>query len=111
MGKRLENVHRIAVAWTAPVNLDLHVFEYASGFDGEGHVWEQRPRAFSDVRRSGGAKRPPSAGGGGGGGVGGAKDKAALAAANNVSIIHKLFLQTSFLCIFLLLLKYWDFFR
>ena len=66
-------------------------------------------RKSADVRRSGGAKRPPSAGGGGG--VGGAKDKAALAAANNVSIIHKLFLQMSFLCIFLLLLKYWDFFR
>ena len=61
-------------------------------------------RKSADVRRSGGAKRPPSAGGGGGG-VGGAKDKAALAAANNVSIIHKLFLQMSFLCIFLLLLK------
>lgn len=50
----LENVQRIAVAWTAPVNLDLHAFEYASGFGGDGHVWEQHPRAFRDVRRAGG---------------------------------------------------------
>lgn len=52
--RAVEQTHRIAIAWTAPVNLDLHAFEYSAGFGAEGHVWEQNPREFRDVRRPGG---------------------------------------------------------
>ncbi|MGB0506645.1 MAG: hypothetical protein ACPGGK_10660 [Pikeienuella sp.] len=45
---------RIAVGWTTPVDLDLHVFEYSAGFGDAGHIWQQNPRRFRDVRRSGG---------------------------------------------------------
>ncbi|MGB0411785.1 MAG: hypothetical protein ACPGFA_09375 [Pikeienuella sp.] len=45
---------RVAVSWTTPVDLDLHVFEYAAGFGADGHVWQENPRAFRDVRRAGG---------------------------------------------------------
>ena len=36
------------------MNLDLHAFEYSAGFGADGHVWEQNPRGFCDVRRLGG---------------------------------------------------------
>lgn len=45
---------RVAVTWTTPVDLDLHVFEYAAGFGADGHVWQENPRAFREVRRAGG---------------------------------------------------------
>lgn len=52
--RSVEQTHRIAIAWTAPVNLDLHAFEYSAGFGADGHVWEQNPREFRDVRKPGG---------------------------------------------------------
>mgnify|MGYP000194544972 CR=1 FL=1 len=45
---------RVAVMWRTPVDLDLHVFEYAAGFGADGHVWQENPRAFREVRRAGG---------------------------------------------------------
>jgi hypothetical protein len=45
---------RVAVTWSTPVDLDLHVFEYAARFGADGHVWQQNPRAFREVRRAGG---------------------------------------------------------
>ena len=58
---------RIAVAWTAPVNLDLHAFEYAAQFGADGHVWQEHPSGFRRVRRSGGGylKNYPAAAAGG----------------------------------------------
>jgi hypothetical protein len=35
----LDKVSKVAVIWRAPVNLDLHVFEYAARFGQAGHVW------------------------------------------------------------------------
>lgn len=35
----LDRVTKIAVFWQAPVNLDLHVFEYAAKSGQKGHVW------------------------------------------------------------------------
>ncbi len=52
--RAVEQTHRVAIAWKAPVNLDLHAFEYSAGFGADGHVWEQNPRGFRDVRRPGG---------------------------------------------------------
>ncbi|MEO1611219.1 MAG: hypothetical protein AAFU55_02515, partial [Pseudomonadota bacterium] len=52
--RELELTLRVAVAWTDPVDLDLHAFEYAAPFGADGHVWEERPSGFRRVRRSGG---------------------------------------------------------
>lgn len=52
--RELAITRRIAVAWTDDVDIDLHAFEYAADFGGEGHVWQQQPRGFRLVRRSGG---------------------------------------------------------
>ncbi|MEM7544959.1 MAG: hypothetical protein AAF367_05430 [Pseudomonadota bacterium] len=52
--REVELTLRVAVAWTAPVDLDLHAFEYAAGFGADGHVWQERPRGFRLVRRGGG---------------------------------------------------------
>ena len=52
--RSVEQTRRVAIAWTAPVNLDLHAFEYSAGFGADGHVWEQNPRDFRVVRRPGG---------------------------------------------------------
>lgn len=52
--RELELTLRVAVAWTDPVDLDLHAFEYAAPFGADGHVWEDQPSGFRRVRRSGG---------------------------------------------------------
>lgn len=52
--REVELTLRVAVAWTAPVDLDLHAFEYAAGFGADGHVWQESPRGFRLVRRGGG---------------------------------------------------------
>ncbi|MCH8953294.1 MAG: hypothetical protein IID49_14405, partial [Proteobacteria bacterium] len=49
-----ERMARVAVAWEAPVALDLHAFEFGALARSEGHVRPDRPRSFSDVRRRGG---------------------------------------------------------
>lgn len=41
--KDLDRVTKIALVWQAPVNLDLHIFEYASKPDQKGHVWAKAP--------------------------------------------------------------------
>lgn len=38
-----DRVTKIAVFWQAPVNLDLHVFEYAAKPGQKGHVWAKAP--------------------------------------------------------------------
>jgi len=35
----LDQVTKIAVLWDAPVNIDLHAFEYAAAANDPGHVW------------------------------------------------------------------------
>lgn len=52
--RELAKTQRIAVAWTDLVDLNLHAFEYAADFGEEGHVWQDRPRGFRLVRRTGG---------------------------------------------------------
>lgn len=52
--RELELTLRVAVSWSDPVDLDLHAFEYAAPFGGDGHVWEDSPSGFRRVRRSGG---------------------------------------------------------
>lgn len=39
----LDRVTKVAVVWQAPVNLDLHAFEYAALPGGKGHVWAGSP--------------------------------------------------------------------
>ena len=43
VANELERLAKIAVIWRAPVNLDLHAFEYASALGQPGHVWERKP--------------------------------------------------------------------
>lgn len=52
--REVELTLRVAVSWTAPIDLNLHAFEYASGYGGDGHVWQERPRGFRLVRQAGG---------------------------------------------------------
>lgn len=46
----LGDVTKVAVLWQAPVNIDLHAFEYAAAFDDPGHVWAQSPRDAAGSR-------------------------------------------------------------
>lgn len=48
--KDLDRVSKVAVVWRAPVNLDLHAFEYASGFAQKGHVWAKATSALETAR-------------------------------------------------------------
>lgn len=45
---------RVAMAWEAPVRLDLHAFEFGAPPGSAGHVRPDRPRSFEDVRSRGG---------------------------------------------------------
>lgn len=46
----LDAVSKIAVIWRAPVNLDLHVFEYAARYDDAGHLWSKAPSSMEAAR-------------------------------------------------------------
>ena len=46
----LDRVTKIAVVWSAPVNLDLHAFEYAALPGTPGHVWQGAPSSMSDAK-------------------------------------------------------------
>ncbi len=39
----IDRVSKVAVIWGKPVNLDLHVFEYAAAAGTAGHVWSKSP--------------------------------------------------------------------
>jgi hypothetical protein len=45
----LDRVTKIAVSWKAPVNLDLHAFEYAAAPPEPGHVWAGSPSSRWEV--------------------------------------------------------------
>lgn len=42
----LDKVSKVAIVWSAPVNLDLHAFEYAALNGEAGHVWAQAPSSM-----------------------------------------------------------------
>ena len=44
-------VSKVALIWKAPINLDLHAFEYLARPDGRGHVWS-RARSSAESARS-----------------------------------------------------------
>ena len=50
----MRNLTRVALAWDAPVVLDLHAFEFGADAGGEGHVHPGNRRSFDDIRRRGG---------------------------------------------------------
>ncbi|MES1179927.1 MAG: hypothetical protein ABUL43_01895, partial [Hyphomicrobium sp.] len=45
----LDQVTKVAVVWNAPVNLDLHAFEYAAAAGEPGDVWSGAPRDASSA--------------------------------------------------------------
>ena len=46
----LDKVSKFAVVWRSPVNLDLHVFEYAARYDQTGHVWARQASNLAGAR-------------------------------------------------------------
>ena len=46
----LDKVSKVAVIWRAPVNLDLHVFEYAAAAGQPGHLWDRAPGSPAAAR-------------------------------------------------------------
>ena len=47
----LEKISKVAIVWRAPVNLDLHVLEYAARKGGPGHIWADAPSTQKAARR------------------------------------------------------------
>ncbi len=56
----LDIVTKIAVIWSAPVNLDLHAFEYSALPESPDHVWAGAPRTEAEARTL--TYAPPSRG-------------------------------------------------
>lgn len=48
----LEKVSKIAIVWTAPVNLDLHAFAYGAADRDPGHVWADAPSSLETARQA-----------------------------------------------------------
>jgi hypothetical protein len=46
----LDRVTKLAVIWTAPVNLDLHAFEYSALPQSPDHIWSGAPLTENDAR-------------------------------------------------------------
>lgn len=46
----LDVVTKVAVIWVAPVNLDLHAFEYSAVPESPDHVWAEKPRSERAAR-------------------------------------------------------------
>ena len=46
----LDKLEKIALIWRAPVDLDLHAFEYGATFGQPGHVWAQAPLSAQAAR-------------------------------------------------------------
>lgn len=49
--KDLDRVSKVAVLWKAPVDLDLHAFEYAARGDEHGHVFAARPSSLEAAEK------------------------------------------------------------
>lgn len=49
-GLDLDRVTKIAVIWSAPVNLDLHAFEYSAPFQSPDHIWAGAPSSDAEAR-------------------------------------------------------------
>lgn len=45
-------VSKVAVIWGRPVNLDLHIFEYAAASGAAGHVWSKSPADAEAAREA-----------------------------------------------------------
>jgi hypothetical protein len=50
----MDRIERVALAWDAPVRLELHALEFGAGLGSSGHVFSGNAKDFSSVRRSGG---------------------------------------------------------
>jgi len=53
----LDKVSKVAVIWRAPINLDLHVFEYAARFGQAGHVWAKAASSIAEAQAKARADR------------------------------------------------------
>jgi hypothetical protein len=48
------DLERLAIVWTAPVNLDLHAFEDDADENSKGHIWINNQRTYRDTLIGGG---------------------------------------------------------
>ncbi|HRY05741.1 MAG TPA: hypothetical protein P5114_01340, partial [Hyphomicrobiaceae bacterium] len=48
-GVNFAQVSKVAVLWSAPINLDLHAFEYLAPRNGPGHVWSKSPASVESA--------------------------------------------------------------
>lgn len=48
----LDRITKVAVIWRAPVNLDLHVFEYAARIGQPGHLWAKAASTLAKAREA-----------------------------------------------------------
>lgn len=53
VARDMNRVSKISVLWSAPVNLDLHAFEYAANFGKLGHVWAGAPSSPDMAKQNG----------------------------------------------------------
>lgn len=53
----LDKLEKIALIWRAPVDLDLHAFEYGASFGQPGHVWSHSPSSALAAREQVAATR------------------------------------------------------
>lgn len=53
----LDRVEKVALIWRAPVDLDLHVYEYGAQFSQAGHIWSQAPSSAMSAREQADATR------------------------------------------------------
>ena len=51
MLRAIERIERVVMVWDAPVDLELHAFEFGARPQDAGHVGPDRPRSFAEVRR------------------------------------------------------------
>ena len=50
VAKDLDKLTKVAVIWSAPINLDLHAFEYSASYGKAGHVWERAASTLVSAR-------------------------------------------------------------
>lgn len=50
----VQRVSRVAIAWNAPVAIELNALEFGANFGDETHISPANPRGYHDIRKSGG---------------------------------------------------------
>lgn len=49
-----DRLFRVVLSWRQNVDLALHVLEFTSAWNSEGHIWRENPKSFDAIRAAGG---------------------------------------------------------